>query len=96
MVTIDDALRGVLEGSLVPGCLEHQELQRLVLVEPVSLHGDPHRLSGREPAVQRADLRTYLRSAEHRASHGRIEPDLKQAISLERLEQLHTYEVVAT
>lgn len=41
-------------------------------------------------------FRTYMRSAEHRTSHGRIEPDLKQAISLERLEQLHTYEVVAT
>jgi hypothetical protein len=28
-------------------------------------------------------------------SHGRIEPSLKEAIELERLEQLHTYDVVA-
>lgn len=41
-------------------------------------------------------FRSYMRSADHRTSHGRIPPDLKQAIKLERLEQLHTYEVVAT
>ncbi len=37
----------------------------------------------------------YMRSAEHRASHERIPPELKQVIDLERLEHLHTYEVVA-
>lgn len=37
----------------------------------------------------------YMRSADHRYSHDRIPPELKDAISLERLEQLHTYEVVA-
>jgi len=37
----------------------------------------------------------YMRSAEHRASHERIDPDLDAAIRLERLEHLHTYEVVA-
>jgi heme oxygenase (mycobilin-producing) len=37
----------------------------------------------------------YMRSAEHRTSHGRIDPDLDAAIHLERLEHLHTYEVVA-
>jgi heme-degrading monooxygenase HmoA len=37
----------------------------------------------------------YMRSAEHKVSHGRIDPELKAAIALERLEHLHTYEVVA-
>lgn len=38
---------------------------------------------------------SYLRSSDHRTSHGRIPADLKAAIKLERLDQLHTYEVVA-
>ena len=37
----------------------------------------------------------YMRSADHRESHGRIDPDLQDAIRLERLEHMHTYEVVA-
>jgi heme-degrading monooxygenase HmoA len=37
----------------------------------------------------------YMRSREHRISHSRIDPDLDTAIKLERLEHLHTYEVVA-
>lgn len=37
----------------------------------------------------------YMRSPAHRASHDRIAPDLDAAIVLERLEHLHTYEVVA-
>ena len=37
----------------------------------------------------------YMRSAAHRASHDRIRADLDAAIKLERLEHLHTYEVVA-
>jgi heme-degrading monooxygenase HmoA len=37
----------------------------------------------------------YMRSTEHKVSHGRIDPELKAAIKLERLEHLHTYEVVA-
>ena len=37
----------------------------------------------------------YMRSEEHRESHGRIDPGLKAAIRLERLEHLHTYDVVA-
>ena len=40
-------------------------------------------------------FKAYMRSADHRVSHGRIGPDLKDAITLERLEHLHTYEVVA-
>jgi len=37
----------------------------------------------------------YMRSPEHKTSHGRIAPALKAVISLERLDHLHTYEVVA-
>ena len=37
----------------------------------------------------------YMRSEDHRISHARIDPGLDSAISLERLDHLHTYEVVA-
>ncbi len=37
----------------------------------------------------------YMRSADHKVSHGRIPPELQAAIKLERLEQMHTYDVVA-
>ena len=40
-------------------------------------------------------FKTYMRSAEHQVSHDRIAPELKELIKLERLEHLHTYEVVA-
>ncbi len=43
----------------------------------------------------RTCFRAYMRSAEHRASHERIPPELKDVIALERLEHLHTYDVVA-
>jgi heme oxygenase (mycobilin-producing) len=43
----------------------------------------------------REHFKTYMRSQEHRFSHDRIDPGLKDAIGLERLEHLHTYEVVA-
>ena|SRR5690349_21177793 len=43
----------------------------------------------------RAAFTAYMRSDDHRFSHGRIDPELKDAIALERLEHLHTYEVVA-
>ena len=43
----------------------------------------------------RAAFTAYMRSAEHRRSHERIAPELDAAIRLERLEHLHTYEVVA-
>jgi hypothetical protein len=36
-----------------------------------------------------------MRSRAHRESHERIAPDLQAAIRLERLEHLHTYDVVA-
>jgi heme oxygenase (mycobilin-producing) len=44
----------------------------------------------------RAQFTAYMRSAEHRVSHDRIGPGLKEAIALERLEHLQGYEVVAT
>ncbi len=40
-------------------------------------------------------FKAYMKSAAHRESHARIDPDLGEAITLERFEQLHTYEVVA-
>ena len=40
-------------------------------------------------------FKSYMRSADHRVSHDRIDPELQAAIKLERLEHLHTYEVVA-
>lgn len=40
-------------------------------------------------------FKAYMKSLDHRASHERIDPSLKAAIGLERLEHLHTYEVVA-
>jgi len=43
----------------------------------------------------RAAFTAYMRSAEHRVSHERIDPALQAAIRLERLEHLHTYEGVA-
>ena len=43
----------------------------------------------------RAAFTAYMRSADHKASHARIPADLDAAIRLERLEHLHTYEVVA-
>jgi heme-degrading monooxygenase HmoA len=44
----------------------------------------------------RAAFTRYMRSPEHRTSHDRIPPALKAVIRLERLEHLHTYDVVAT
>ena len=40
-------------------------------------------------------FKAYMKSAEHRVSHDRIDGELKDAIRLERLEHLSTYEVVA-
>ena len=41
-------------------------------------------------------FRNYMRSPAHAVSHGRLRPELEAAIELERLEHLHTYDVVAT
>jgi heme-degrading monooxygenase HmoA len=43
----------------------------------------------------RACFTAYMRSADHRRSHERVPAGLDAAISLERLEHLRTYEVVA-
>ncbi len=43
----------------------------------------------------RAAFTAYMRSADHKASHARVPAELDAAIRLERLEHLHTYEVVA-
>jgi heme-degrading monooxygenase HmoA len=43
----------------------------------------------------RAAFTEYMRSDAHRISHERIDPSLDDAIKLERLEHMHTYEVVA-
>jgi heme oxygenase (mycobilin-producing) len=59
--------------------------------------------SDRDPAevlmvsrwTDRDAFKAYMKSTDHRLSHDRIDPALKQDISLERLEHLHTYEVVA-
>ena len=44
----------------------------------------------------RTAFKAYMRSDAHRVSHDRIPPDLDEAIELERLEHLHTYDVVAS
>ena len=44
----------------------------------------------------RAAFREYMKSDAHAISHARIPSDLQRDIELERLEHLHTYEVVAT
>jgi heme oxygenase (mycobilin-producing) len=41
------------------------------------------------------DFREYMRSSDHQVSHDRMDPMLRRAVKLERLESLHTYEVVA-
>src|SRR5919112_5601348 len=43
----------------------------------------------------RGAFKAYMKSDRHRISHDRIDPDLDSAIRLERLDHMHTYEVVA-
>jgi heme-degrading monooxygenase HmoA len=43
----------------------------------------------------RGAFKSYMKSDLHRISHERIDPDLDDAIKLERLEHMHTYDVVA-
>ena len=40
-------------------------------------------------------FRTYMKSEAHAVSHARIPAEVDRAIRLERLEHLHTYDVVA-
>jgi heme-degrading monooxygenase HmoA len=43
----------------------------------------------------RGAFTAYMKSDEHRASHGRIDPALKAVVTLRKLEHMLTYEVVA-
>ena len=43
----------------------------------------------------RDHFKAYMKSDAHRVSHDRIDTTLKQGIKLQRLNHLHTYEVVA-
>jgi heme-degrading monooxygenase HmoA len=43
----------------------------------------------------KAAFTAYMKSADHQVSHGRIAPTLQSVIKLDRLDHLHTYEVVA-
>ncbi len=45
--------------------------------------------------ADRDSFKTYMKSDDHRFSHGRIAPGLKSDIKLEALEHLHTFTVVA-
>lgn len=56
---------------------------------------DPGELAMVSRWRDRAAFKAYMKSEAHRISHARIDPDLDDAIKLERLEHLHTYEVVA-
>ena len=40
-------------------------------------------------------FKAYMKSNAHRISHDRIDGELDRAIKLERLEHMHTYDVVA-
>ncbi len=50
---------------------------------------DPCELTMVSRWTDRASFTRYMRSAEHRASHDRIDPGLDAEIKLERLEHLH-------
>ena len=43
----------------------------------------------------RACFKAYMKSADHRVSHERIDAGLRSAIKLESIDHMHTYEVVA-
>ena len=43
----------------------------------------------------KAAFTAYMKSEEHQTSHERISPTLNSIIKLERLDHLHTYDVVA-
>ena len=45
--------------------------------------------------TDRESFKAYMKSDAHKASHDRIDPELKADIKLLRLDHLHTYEVVA-
>jgi len=43
----------------------------------------------------RGSFTAYMKSEAHATSHDRIDPSLQELIKLERLEHLHTYQVIA-
>ena len=43
----------------------------------------------------RASFSAYMRSDAHRLSHARVPAHLDEAIKLERLDHMHTYDIVA-
>jgi len=43
----------------------------------------------------RASFKAYMKSADHRTSHERIDPSLQSAIELQALRHMRTFEVVA-
>ncbi len=43
----------------------------------------------------RTSFTAYMKSEAHATSHDRIDPSLQELIKLERLEHLHTYQVIA-
>ncbi len=45
--------------------------------------------------TDRESFKTYMKSDDHRFSHGRIDERLKSEIKLQALEHLHTFTVVA-
>ena len=57
---------------------------------------DPEELIMVSRWEDRASFSRYMKSDAHRTSHDRIPADLDRAITLERLEHLQTYDVVAT
>jgi|SRR3712207_499378 len=57
--------------------------------------GDPSEILMVSHWRDRDAFRAYMRSDAHRISHDRIPRDLESAIRLERLEHLHTFDVVA-
>ena len=50
---------------------------------------DPGELTMMSRWRDRECFKRYMKSPDHRASHGRIDPSLDAAIKLERLEHLH-------
>lgn len=56
---------------------------------------DPSRMAMVGRRHDRDSFKAYMRSDDHRFSHERISPGLASAIKLERLDHMHTFEVVA-
>ena len=93
--------RGAAPAASAPSAASEPPLRRVELLRWCSRCGRfrPESTFNRHPAgLQwwcRDCFKAYMRSAEHRASHDRIPPELRSVIALERLEHLHTYDVVA-